>query len=90
MYSPAAALPRKCTKEYKIPDTDIIIEEGTRVFIPILGLHYDSEYFPKPNEFNPDRFSNENKHKIVPFTYLPFGEGPRNCIGKQTHLVNFE
>lgn len=42
---------------------------------------FNPKYFPEPETFNPDRFSDENKSNIVPGTYVPFGVGPRNCIG---------
>lgn len=50
---------------------------------PVYGFHHDSKYFPNPEKFDPERFSDENKHNIIPGTYLPFGIGPRNCIGKK-------
>lgn len=67
--------------DYKIPGSDVTIEKGTPIFIPMFGLHYDEKYFPEPNKYDPERFSEENLAKIVPFSYIPFGEGPRNCIG---------
>lgn len=70
---------RECTKEYKLPGTDVIIEKGTAIFIPVMALHRDKKYFPDPIKFNPDRFSDPNA--IPPMSYLPFGDGPRNCIG---------
>ncbi|KAF4519173.1 hypothetical protein B566_EDAN008236 [Ephemera danica] len=47
----------------------------------IYGLHHDPEYFPDPERFDPERFNEENKSKLKSFTYMPFGSGPRNCIG---------
>ncbi|XP_030765600.1 probable cytochrome P450 6a14 isoform X1 [Sitophilus oryzae] len=81
MYPPLAILPRTCTKNYKIPNSDVVIEKGTSLKIPVWGIHNDPDYFPNPTEFNPDRFSPENKHKINPYTYIPFGDGPRQCLG---------
>lgn len=75
-------LMRQCTSNYKIPGTDTVIDKGTYVLIPAYQIHHDHKYFPDPDRFKPERFSNENKAKRNPYTYLPFGEGPRNCIGK--------
>ncbi|GLG95813.1 Cytochrome P450 6k1, partial [Gryllus bimaculatus] len=71
---------RRCTVPYIIPGTKVRLEKGTRVFIPILGLQMDPAYFPDPHKFDPERFSEENKATRPRFAYLPFGEGPRNCI----------
>lgn len=50
--------------------------------LPIYDIHHDEQYYENPSKFDPDRFSDENKKHIKPFTYLPFGAGPRICIGK--------
>nr|AZR39424.1 cytochrome P450 [Agasicles hygrophila] len=80
-HSPATTLSRVCNKEYKIPGTDTIIDPDVHVMVPVYALHRDPKYFPNPEKYDPDRFSKENKQNIVPYTYLPFGEGPRSCIG---------
>jgi cytochrome P450 family 9 len=49
--------------------------------VPIFGLQRDPEYFPEPELFDPERFNEENKSLAKPYTYLPFGVGPHNCIG---------
>ncbi|XP_065055850.1 cytochrome P450 3A17-like [Rhopilema esculentum] len=56
-------------------------KQGMGVLIPIYALHRDEKYWPEPNDFKPERFLPENKESINQFTYLPFGDGPRNCIG---------
>lgn len=81
-YPPAPVFLRKCTKTYQVPETDIIIEEGLSVLIPAYGLHRDPEYFPEPEVFDPERFNEENKRNIQEYTYIPFGDGPRVCIGE--------
>ena len=63
-YVNVAATFRRCTKAWKIPDTDIIIPVGTDVVIPIFSLHRDPEYWEDPEEFIPERFAPENKSKI--------------------------
>ncbi|KAF7274739.1 hypothetical protein GWI33_012589, partial [Rhynchophorus ferrugineus] len=87
MYPPLAILPRVCTKNYKVPNTEVIVEKGTTLKISVWGLHLDPEYFPDPYKFDPDRFSAENKHKINPHAYIPFGDGPRQCLGLRFALL---
>ncbi|XP_049766409.1 cytochrome P450 6a2-like [Schistocerca cancellata] len=81
MYPPLPFLDRVCEVPYKLPGSGAVIEPGTRVFIPVCGLHSDPRYFPQPDKFDPERFSEQNKASINRNAYLPFGEGPRNCIG---------
>jgi cytochrome P450 family 6 len=73
-------LNRVCTKDYVIPGSSYTIKEGTSVIISLLGQHRDPAYFPDPETYNPDRFSNEHPN-FISDAYIPFGVGPRNCIG---------
>jgi cytochrome P450 family 6 len=81
MYPPVTTLTRVCTKNYVIPDTNILVEKGTVLTIPIQAMQLDSEFFEDPKEFNPDRFGDEKLLHKNQFVYMPFGEGPRQCIG---------
>nr|AJN91170.1 cytochrome P450 monooxygenase CYP6CV1 [Cnaphalocrocis medinalis] len=80
-YSVAGILFRKSLADYTFPGTDVTIPKGMPVMISANGLNADPDYFPNPNEFNPENFSPENKKNIPQCAYMPFGEGPRNCIG---------
>ncbi|XP_968751.1 cytochrome P450 6a2 [Tribolium castaneum] len=79
LYPVLGFLNRICVKPYKVPGTDVVLDVGTPVLISTLGLQRDPEYFPNPFKFDPERFSEDNSQ--VPFTFMPFGEGPRFCIG---------
>jgi cytochrome P450 len=55
-------------------------------FINIYGMHRRAKYFPDPDKFDPDRFEPEME-KRMKTSYLPFGGGPRICIGNQFALL---
>jgi cytochrome P450 family 6 len=81
LYPPAGMTDRFCTKDYTFPDTDLKMKSGSGgIVISIWGLHHDPEYYPEPEKFNPERFSCENRGNMIPYTFMPFGLGPRNCI----------
>lgn len=82
LYPVFPILPRACVKDYKVPGTDFIIEKDTFVMVSNMGIQRDPEYYPNPNSFDPERFSNENKAKRPFVSHVPFGEGPRVCVGK--------
>jgi cytochrome P450 family 9 len=87
MYPPAPAISRRCVKEYHVPGSDLKLEKDSTINIPVNGLHHDPQFFLDPETFNPDRFSEGNKHNIQPFTYMPFGSGPRHCIANRFALL---
>lgn len=76
---------RLCTEETTV--AGIHFKPGMCVDIPLAAIHRDPEYFPEPEKFNPERFLPENKDKVRPFTYIPFGAGPRNCVGMRLGLL---
>lgn len=80
-YPPLVTLNRVVTKPYVLPGTMIKLKTGTKIVIPVHAIHYDPKYYADPEAFEPDRFSDENVHNLHPNTYMPFGDGPRFCIG---------
>ncbi|KAL7295548.1 hypothetical protein TKK_0011189 [Trichogramma kaykai] len=76
-------LNRQCSQDFQIPGSDFCIKKGSKLIIPTIGLHMDPDIYPEPEIFDPTRFSNENKVKRKNCTHLPFGDGPRHCIGKR-------
>uniref|UniRef100_A0AAQ5YKQ8 unspecific monooxygenase n=1 Tax=Amphiprion ocellaris TaxID=80972 RepID=A0AAQ5YKQ8_AMPOC len=65
----------------------IVIPKGMVVMVPTWPLHRDPDVWLEPEKFKPERFCKENKDSIDPYTYMPFGLGPRNCIGMRFALV---
>nr|QLI62169.1 cytochrome P450 20 [Streltzoviella insularis] len=81
MYPIVDPLQRNAQIDYKVPGTNVTIKKGQTVLIPVLGIHHDEKYYPNPEIFDPERFSSEKMNSRHPCAYIPFGIGPRNCIG---------
>ncbi|XP_053980183.1 uncharacterized protein LOC128877154 [Hylaeus volcanicus] len=86
-YPPLGFLDRITNARYEVPDSDLVLEKGTPIYISMIGMHYDPEYFPDPQKYDPERFTDENKRKRPNFVYFPFGEGPHICIGMRLGLL---
>lgn len=69
-----------CNKPYKMTD-GVMIEPGTPVFVNVLAIQYNEDYYSEPNDWYPERFMIEAENDSHDFTFLPFGEGPRSCSG---------
>ncbi|KAL1509780.1 hypothetical protein ABEB36_004464 [Hypothenemus hampei] len=91
-WPPVFSMDRVCTKPYtiepKYPDEKPVhLKVGDVFWFPMFGLYRDPKYFPKPEVFDPERFSDENRDQITPYSYIPFGVGPRNCIGSRFAIL---
>ncbi|XP_018565132.1 cytochrome P450 6k1-like [Anoplophora glabripennis] len=86
LHPPLAQLSKICAEQYTMTSTgnnfrniSVTLEKGSSIVISLLGLHTDARYFPSPNEFIPERFL--DKAEANKNVYMPFGAGPRMCIG---------
>ncbi|KAI2796309.1 hypothetical protein BLOT_015863 [Blomia tropicalis] len=79
-YPPVSVMARICgTNNYRLNDR-ITLNKGQLVMIPTSAIHLNSEFYPNPHRFNPERFMPENRQHLHPHAFLPFSLGPRNCI----------
>ncbi|KAM3960438.1 cytochrome P450 6B6-like [Aphomia sociella] len=87
MFPSLGFLMRECVRTTPIPELNITLDEGVRIFVPIQALQNDPQYFENPEEFRPERFSPEEFNDANKYVYLPFGTGPRACIGERLGLM---
>lgn len=88
LYPPAFAVGRE-----PLEDDEILgekIPKGSVVFVSICGIHRDPKYWERPDDFFPAHFSPENEKKRPRMAYMPFGAGPRMCIGNHFALMEMQ
>ncbi|KAH8400934.1 hypothetical protein KR009_001897, partial [Drosophila setifemur] len=86
-YPVVANLTRIAESDFSPEDPKNFIPKGTTVIIPSLGIHHNPDIYPEPEKFVPERFTDEAIAARPSCTWLPFGEGPRNCIGLRFGLM---
>ncbi|CAG2100140.1 unnamed protein product [Medioppia subpectinata] len=87
LYNPIAATSRIALDDYKLGNTGLTIPKGMMINFDVHSVHHSPEYYPNPDVWDPERFLPENRDQLVPYTYLPFGLGPRNCVGMRFALM---
>ncbi|KAK5644026.1 hypothetical protein RI129_007871 [Pyrocoelia pectoralis] len=86
LHTPTSLLDRRAMSDYEIESEDpnektLLVKKGTPVWILQKAIHLDPNNFPNPEKFDPDRFSYGNKQNIKNYSHIPFGSGPRSCLG---------
>ncbi|ELU00337.1 hypothetical protein CAPTEDRAFT_229084 [Capitella teleta] len=87
-YNPAPLVDRLCSQDIVI--NGIKFPKGVVVHVPIYAIHMDPEIWPEPEKFDPERFTPEKKAVMNPYHWLPFGFGPRNCVGMRMALIEMK
>ncbi|KAK3912737.1 putative cytochrome P450 6a14 [Frankliniella fusca] len=88
IWNPIGLMVRKCNATTRVGD--LTIEKGQLIFIMAQIAAMDENNFPDPTRFDPDRHLPEVKETRHPYTFLPFGEGPRNCIAERFALLEMK
>ena len=84
-YSIVPVVTRKLVRESNLGGTTI--PAGTTIICALQAVHHREDLWPKPGEYNPTRFSDGNDKKIDQYAFVPFIQGPRNCLGQHLALL---
>jgi cytochrome P450 len=91
LYPPAYIIGRRSLREVIVPGErpgeTCRIAKGKLVFVNVLGIQRRPDLFRDADRFDPERFLGEREKEIPKFAYLPFGGGPRVCIGNHFALM---
>ena len=79
LYPPFWMIDRMAVADGRVGDLDI--PRGSTVIVYVYGAHHAPRYWQNPENFDTGRFTKVNEKLRTPFTFLPFGAGPRGCIG---------
>ncbi len=85
LYPPFWMIDRMAVADDRVGD--VAIPRGSMVITYVYGAHHAPRYWPDPETFDPDRFIKGTEKQRTPFTYLPFGGGPRGCIGNHYAML---
>jgi cytochrome P450 len=85
LYPPVYAFTRRATISLQLGG--YTIPRGSSIVVCPYTLHRRAQFFPHPEFFDPARFAPENAHTILPHTFIPFGAGPRICLGMHLALL---
>jgi cytochrome P450 len=80
LYPPVWTMGRYVENDYSVGE--YTIPSGSSILMSQYVMHHDPRYYKKPEEFNPDRWTEEFKTRLPRFSYFPFGGGIRGCIGE--------
>ncbi|XP_063361534.1 cytochrome P450 6B1-like [Cydia amplana] len=83
MFPSLGVLNRVCARPYTFPELGLTVDPGVKIVVPVEALQNDQKYFENPRDFQPERFTPEELKKRHKYVYLPFGDGPRACIGSR-------
>jgi cytochrome P450 len=85
LYPPFWMIDREAVADDRVGDIEI--PRGSTVIVYVYGAHHAPNYWESPESFAPERFIKGSEKQRTPFTYLPFGGGPRVCIGNQYAML---
>lgn len=91
LYPPPPAIPREVREDIEVTSDlgsePVFLKKGTSLVINVQAMHRYREYYPEPDTFEPERFTPEREKQLPRNAFLPFGAGPRICLGNHFALL---
>jgi cytochrome P450 len=90
LHPPIPILEKRCTNTTHLSlnnGQSVLVEKDTPLAIPVYSIHRDAEFYTNPEAFDPDRFASGADHFRRSGVFLPFGSGPRQCLGLKYALA---
>jgi cytochrome P450 len=84
LYPPVYLISRETAEPVEVGG--YLLPKGAQLFLPVWVTHRDERWFPEPLEFRPERFAPTTETELRTYAYLPFGLGPRACVGRQSGM----
>ncbi|KAI8484221.1 Cytochrome P450 3A4 [Branchiostoma belcheri] len=88
LFPAAQRIDRVCKEDTEVKGLQI--PAGTVVNVPVWAIHHDADIWPEPETFKPERFTKEEKESRDAYAFLPFGSGPRNCVGMRLAMLELK
>lgn len=93
-FYPPSFLERVCGETYELPpaspgEKPFVMEKGMICWVPVYAIHHDEKYYDNPDRFCPERFLNNETYRNL-FSYMPFGLGPRICVGQRFAMLQMK
>lgn len=88
LYPPAWIVDRQAAEDDEYQG--LPLPKGTLISAYLYGVHHSPRLWPEPEAFRPARFGPEQQREQVPYAFIPFGGGPRLCIGNQFALTEMQ
>lgn len=91
LYPPVYVMGRRASRDVLVrggeDGGEMLVKKHTNVLINVLGIHRRPEIYPDPDRFDPERFLGDRDRSLAKCSYMPFGDGPRVCIGNHFALM---
>ncbi|XP_003700755.1 cytochrome P450 4g15-like [Megachile rotundata] len=90
LYPPVPAIARLLKEDVQLVTGNYVLPKDCTILISPYKVHRLEEYYPNPEEFNPDNFLPERTQNRHYYAFIPFSAGPRSCVGRKYAMLKLK